>query len=399
VLRSIADAVMTTDKDGAITFMNSAAEVLTGWREKEAVGRPLGEVFHLVHDGRGGTNENPVTKIAYGGGSVGFGNERILISRDEKEMRIDHSAAPLRDESGRIKGVILTFHDITERKIMEKQLVQAQKLEAIGQLAEGITHEINTPTQSIGDNTRFFKDAFDNICRLLGKYEQLLKAAKSGAAPGGLIKEVEETAREINLAYLTEEVPKGIQRTLEGIERVTKILRAMKEFSHPRSLEKTSININKAIETTITVARNEWQYVAEMITDLDPNLPMVPCLPGEFNQVILNVIINAVHAIADVVGDGSVGKGTIKVSTHRNNDWAEIRISDTGTGIPKEFQPRVFDSFFTTKKGGKGTGQGLTIAHSVIAGKHGGAISFDTEVGKGTTFIIRLPVGDKAEAP
>ena len=148
----------------------------------------------------------------------------------------------------------------------------------------------------------------------------------------------------------------------------------------------------RAIETTITVSRNEWKYVAEMVTDFDETLPPVPCLPGDFNQVILNMIINAAHAIADVVGDGSKGKGTITVSTRGNGDFAEVRISDTGTGIPEEVKSRVFDPFFTTKEIGKGTGQGLAICHSVIVEMHGGTISIETEVGEGTTFLIRLPI-------
>jgi signal transduction histidine kinase len=166
----------------------------------------------------------------------------------------------------------------------------------------------------------------------------------------------------------------------------------MKEFSHPGGREKTAVDINRAIENTVTVARNEWKYVAEMRTEFDEGLPPVPCLPGEFNQVILNMIINATHAIADIVGDGSNGKGQITVSTRSVDGWAEVRISDTGGGIPEEVRDRIFDPFFTTKEVGRGTGQGLTIARSVIVDKHGGTISFETETGKGTTFIVRLPL-------
>ncbi|MDZ7261462.1 MAG: ATP-binding protein, partial [candidate division KSB1 bacterium] len=144
-------------------------------------------------------------------------------------------------------------------------------------------------------------------------------------------------------------------------------------------------------------ARNEWKYVAELETDFATDLPLVPCFPGEFNQAILNILVNAAHAIADVVGDGSNGKGTITISTRRQGHWAEIRIKDTGTGIPEEVRPRIFDPFFTTKEVGKGTGQGLAIAHSVIVEKHGGTITFETELGQGTTFILRLPLGEETE--
>lgn len=140
------------------------------------------------------------------------------------------------------------------------------------------------------------------------------------------------------------------------------------------------------------MARNEWKYVAEMVLELDPNLSLVPCLPGEFNQVILNLIINAAHAIADAVGSSGASKGTIKVTIRKDGDWVEIRIQDTGTGIPEKIRDRIFDPFFTTKPLGKGTGQGLAIAHSVVVDKHGGTIGFETKLGKGTTFIIRLPL-------
>jgi signal transduction histidine kinase len=169
----------------------------------------------------------------------------------------------------------------------------------------------------------------------------------------------------------------------------------MKEFSHPGQEEKTAVDINKAVESTITVARNEWKYVADMVTDFDPALPTVPCFPGELNQVILNLLINAAHAIADVVDQCPTGKGVIKVMTRRKEDWAEIQISDTGSGIPAEIRSRIFDPFFTTKAVGKGTGQGLAISHAVIVEKHGGSIDLDTEEGRGTTFTIRLPLKDQ----
>jgi signal transduction histidine kinase len=178
---------------------------------------------------------------------------------------------------------------------------------------------------------------------------------------------------------------------------VAEIVRAIKEFSHPGPLEKTPLNINRAIESTVLVSRNEWKYVADLHTELTEGLPPVVCVAGEFNQVILNLIVNAAHAIADVVAAKPGEKGEIVVSTHRDGEWAEIRVRDTGTGIPKDAHPSIFNPFFTTKVVGKGTGQGLAIAHSVIVQKHGGTISFDTETGVGTTFKIRLPIAGTPE--
>jgi signal transduction histidine kinase len=171
----------------------------------------------------------------------------------------------------------------------------------------------------------------------------------------------------------------------------------MKEFSHPGPVERMPVDINRAIESTILVCKSEWKYVAEVTTDLDDELPPVPCLAGEFNQVILNLIVNAAHAIADVNKD-SGGKGSIHISTRKDGPCVEIRVSDTGCGIPETIQSKVFDPFFTTKPVGKGTGQGLAIAHSVIVQKHNGTIQFESEPGSGTTFVIQLPLDHEGEA-
>ena len=275
---------------------------------------------------------------------------------------------------------------------MEIQLRHAQKLESIGQLASGIAHEINTPTQYIGDNTRFVRDACGDLFKLVVEQGRLFTAARAGAVPVELLDSVEAAAKLADVEYLTVEVPRALEQSLEGVGRVTKIVRAMKEFSHPGSTEKTPTALNNAIESTVTICRAEWKYVAELVTEFDAALPPVPVLPGEFNQIILIIVVNAAHAITDVVGDGGKGKGTITLSTRRDGMWAEIRIRDTGTGIPEKAREKIFEPFFTTKGVGKGTGQGLAIAHSVVVGKHGGTIHFETESGKGTTFVIRLPL-------
>jgi signal transduction histidine kinase len=279
---------------------------------------------------------------------------------------------------------------------MEVQLRQAQKLESIGQLAAGIAHEINTPIQYIGDNARFLKDAFQDFITLLDRYDQLLKLAELQNVPREVVEKLAQEIRAVDTGYLLQEIPNAIQQSLEGVERVSTLVAAMKEFSHPGTKEKTPLDLNKAIESTLTVARNEWKYIAEMETDYDPTLPRISCLPGEFNQVILNLVVNAAHAIAEATGDGSKGKGTITICTRDHADWVEIQIGDSGSGIPLAARARIFEPFFTTKEVDRGTGQGLAIAYSVIVEKHGGNISFETEIGKGTTFTSRLPHDGKA---
>ena len=318
------------------------------------------------------------------------------LRKDGSKIWISLSARAIRQN-----GVVVRYEgmiqDITERRLLRDQLLQAQKLESVGQLAAGIAHEINTPTQYIGDNVRFLKDAFQDLKKLMAEYEALLAAAQGHTLSGETLQEVAAAVERADTAYLLEEIPKAIEQTLEGVTRVSGLVSAMKEFSHPGTKEKTPLDLNHAIESTATVARNEWKYVANLETEFDQSLPLISCRPGEFNQVILNLIVNAAHAIADVVGEGSK-KGKIKVQTHNCENWAEIRIQDTGSGIPEKVRGRVFDPFFTTKEIGKGTGQGLAIAYSVIVEKHNGSIHFETEEGKGTTFIIRLPHDGKTLA-
>ncbi len=298
-------------------------------------------------------------------------------------------------EIERKKRTVVFCRDTTKQKILRTQLLQAQKLESIGQLAAGIAHEINTPTQYVGDNVSFLQDGFTGLNRLLSEYDNLLGTFQDGAMAPELVAKIRSLAQEIDAEYLSQEIPQAIAQALEGIERISSIVHAMKQFAHPAADEKVATDLNKAIDNTITVSRNEWKYVAEMATDLDPGLPLVECLPGEINQVILNIIVNAAHAIGDVVGDGSNGKGKITVSTRQDGDMAELRIGDTGSGIPDEIRGRIFDPFFTTKEVGKGTGQGLTIARFAVVDKHGGTIDVQSEAGHGTTFIIRLPISSE----
>jgi PAS domain S-box-containing protein len=279
-----------------------------------------------------------------------------------------------------------------ERDLLEVNLRQAQKLESVGQLAAGIAHEINTPIQYVADNIRFITESFDGVNGLLAQCRDLANAVQKNSIAPEMLSAVESSCAKIDVQYLSEEIPKALQESLEGVNRVATIVRAMKEFSHPGRKEKQALNLNHAIETTILVARNEWKYIADLTTDFAPDLPLVPCLVHEFNQVILNLIVNASHAVADVVGKTEGSKGEIKISTRSEGEWVEIRISDTGTGIPENIRHRIFDPFFTTKEPGKGTGQGLAIARSVVVDKHGGEIDFESTLGKGTTFIIRLPI-------
>ncbi len=275
------------------------------------------------------------------------------------------------------------IHD--EQKRLELELHQAQKLEAVGQLAAGIAHEINTPIQYISDNTRFLEDAVACLKARTARLEAVAEAHAPPEVRAALAREAEEH----DLDYVREQALPTIKRTLDGTQRVATIVRAMKEFAHPDQREMVATDLNRALKATLEVSRNEYRYVAEVETDLTP-LPLVTCHPGEVNQVFLNLIVNAAHAIGGEV-KGTDRLGHIEIRSRQDGDWVEIEVADDGPGIPEAIQSRVFEPFFTTKEVGRGTGQGLAIARSVVE-KHGGALRFQTAPGLGTTFSVRLPV-------
>ena len=290
------------------------------------------------------------------------------------------------------KALLTIAQDVTERNQLEIDLRHSQKLEAVGRLAAGIAHEINTPIQFVGDNIRFLHGAFTDFNKVLDKYRYLWERVAKGEAEQGLadVAEAEEAA---DINYLVEEIPKAIGQSLDGVTRVATLVRAMKEFAHPDRKERAAADINAALLSTLTVARNELKYVAEVETEFG-DLPLAVCNIGELNQVFLNLLVNAAHAIGEVV-NGTGQKGVIRVRTALEEDAVVISIADTGRGIPEAIRDKVFDPFFTTKGIGRGTGQGLAIARSVVVDRHGGTLTFASEVGKGTTFFIRLPLHEE----
>lgn len=288
---------------------------------------------------------------------------------------------------------------LIDLRATQARLLQAHKLEAIGQLAAGIAHEINTPTQYVTDNVEFLSRAFERLKDLVEASKNVIDVARRGELTPEAIARAETAFANARVDYVLQEAPKALAQSMEGLHRVGHIVSAMKDFSHPSGGEKSAVDLNESIATTITVATNEWKYVADVVTSFDPDMPPVKCLRDEINQVVLNLVVNAAHAIDEVTVGGSKGKGTITVETRCSDGWAEIRVSDTGGGIPDYARNRVFDPFFTTKPVGKGTGQGLAIAYSVVVDKHSGEIGFDTAEGKGTTFVVRLPLDDHEERP
>ena len=261
--------------------------------------------------------------------------------------------------------------EMQQRMELETQLVHAQKMEAVGQLASGIAHEINSPSQFANDNILFLKDAVQ-----------------------GFIAEIDQTDKapdEKEILFLKENAPQAVEQASEGISRITTIVKSMKNFAYrDATSEKKPNDLNQAIRSTSVVATNEWKYHADLQLDFDESLPMVPCNIGEINQVVLNLIVNGAHAIRDRYDESQKGVLIVATKHYPEQNCVVISISDDGGGIPEKVQNRIFEPFFTTKEVGVGTGQGLAIAHNVVVKSHGGQIWFESKQGEGTTFYIKL---------
>jgi DNA-binding LacI/PurR family transcriptional regulator/signal transduction histidine kinase len=295
-------------------------------------------------------------------------------------------------QGARLMAQILS--EAERRKAEEREAFHLKKLEAVGRLAAGIAHEINTPIQYVRDSVQFVHDGFGDLVSVFNQHRAFRDDVAGDAAwrerAAGLV----DAERAGDVEYLLENVAPALARSLEGLERVATIVRSMKEYAHPDSGQKAAADINRALETTLVIARNEYKYVADVSTAFG-EIPPVVCHLGELNQAFLNILVNAAHAIGDVVGTTG-SRGLITVRTWREGGCVAISIGDTGTGIPDAIRERIFDPFFTTKGVGKGTGQGLAIAHGVVVRKHGGSLTVETAPGKGTTFFIRIPI---EEAP
>jgi PAS domain S-box-containing protein len=285
------------------------------------------------------------------------------------------SKVPLRDANGNLTGIVGTGYDITERKAAEERMASSERHESIGRLAAGVAHEINTPIQYLSDSVKFITE---------GVQELLVHVDSLHAA------QAPQAERNDDIEYLREELPPALKRVSEGLTRIAEIVRSLKDFSHADQNHMSAVDLNRAINSTLIVTRSEYAAVADIETSLAP-LPEILCHGGQINQVLLNLIVNAADAIADVVGRTGC-RGVISVRSRLEDGLAVIEIQDTGGGIPESIRANIFDPFFTTKEVGKGTGQGLAIARNVIVKGHGGTLDFTTESGVGTTFTIRLPV-------
>jgi two-component system, NtrC family, sensor kinase len=388
LLSSIPSPVFYKDARGRYLGCNRAFEETVGVSEKQILGKTVQELWPEKF---AATYRDKDLELIANPGKQQY--EFKLVDAEGRTRDVIYYKSTFTGADGTVAGLVGVMLDITERKHreqMEIELRQAQKLQAVGQLAAGIAHELNTPIQFVGDSLKFLSDAFEEMQGCLDAFRLAVEARAAAPEHAALLQEFRQVEEAADLDYIRQNAPAAFGRVIEGVARISAIVGAMKEFAHPDRREKASADLNRALRATLTIARNEYKHLAEVETDFG-RIPEVMCHVGDLNQVFLNLIVNAAHAIADVVGT-SGSKGRIRVRTTCAEGMVQIEIADTGSGIAPEIRDRVFDPFFTTKPVGKGSGQGLAIARSIVVDKHRGSLTFESEVGRGTTFTIRLPV-------
>lgn len=379
-------AIFLVREDLTILRANNAAVALFGLGEDFFVETAITDLF----DGPQATLDWIETRLRAGAEPDDTAREAIGRRSDGSTFPMEFGVTLI--AHGERRQTVWIVRDITRRKreeerrlALERELSQTRKFEALGTLASGVAHEINTPVQYVSDNMLFLRDGFAD----LAAFVRLFQARAGDGDPAALIAALQEKADAVDIDFLLTEAPQALEQSLHGMSQVASIVKAIKEFSHPGATEKTPTDINELVRTTLTVSRNQWKYVAEAQTRLADDLPLVPVLPSEINQVLLNLIVNAADAIEEAGRDGA---GVITVATRAAGDHVEIAVSDTGCGVPEDVIARVFDPFFTTKPMGKGSGQGLTLAYNIIHMKHGGAIRIESVEGEGATFTLALPL-------
>lgn len=383
-IENTSETVVITNTVPEILYVNPAFEQTTGYNAKEVIGKNPNLLNSGLHDKEFFSDMWRTIKS----GKVWKGRFRNKNKKGEIYTE-DGTISSVKDADGKIINYVAIKRDITQELEMERQILQMSKMEAIGTLAAGIAHEINTPIQYVTDNTRFLEEVFRDLKELNKLYEGLQRTAVDKEMFKEQTEQITAYEEEIDLEYLNEETEKAIDGALEGLDRIATVVKAMKEFSHPGGQEKEEEDLNTLIENTVTVSTNEWKTCAEINLDLDSSLPRVPVYSGQIKQAVLNLIVNAAHAITD---KKSEEKGTITITTNVEPRNIKVAVRDTGTGIPEDIIDKVFDPFFTTKTVGKGTGQGLALVHSVIIDGHGGTLIVDSIPGEGTEFIFTLPL-------
>lgn len=394
------DAIIMLDPRGRIEFWNLTAEKIFGYTAAEALGMESGRWLSPQTD--------PTDRTRYLLQTLGKGEtplpgttlELMSVRKDGEDFPVEAALSSVYLKDG--WHVICVLRDITRRKQLEAQrrtleteLNQHHKMAALAQLADGISHEINTPIQTIGNNLGFLREAFEDTWQLLATHEGVLEGIRQIAQLSDTVAACDKARDELDPGFLGEEVAKAIEQSLAGAEQVKRIVRSMRVFANPDNPQAEKTNLNKLIRDVTAISRNRWSSVAEVAFDLGAPDPEIECFPGDLSQALLNLLINATQAIEEHHRESP---GVIHISSRLLADAVEIRIGDNGAGIPPEAREHIFNPFFSTRDVGQGSGQGLTLTHDVVVRGHRGSLRFETEMGRGTLFILKLPVSQSTAA-
>jgi len=387
ILQSVSEGIFGVDQNGHTTFVNVAVEKMLGYSADELLGKSIHQLIHKTADGEVLPEDDcPLCLMLKKGGP--YEEEGRYCSKDGGCFPVQIHAAPL-EKNNEIFGAVVVFRDISEQLLHEQRMIETQKFEAIGQLAAGVAHELRTPVQYIETNVTFFGEAIEDVFAYLRDEEELCGRDEEidwQQAKNKLLVLQEK----YDLSYYQEELPSSLAETLQGVHQIIKIVQSMKELSHPGEGTSTVANLNRAIENAVTIAKNEWKYVAELNVDLDPDLAPFRCNPDSWIQMVINLIVNCAHAIEERQAS-TPGPGLIEIRTQESEKEIVLWVMDNGTGVDEDKVNEIFKPFFTTKKVGKGTGQGLAFAHNLVVKVHKGSITCANRVEGGVMFEIRVP--------
>jgi PAS domain S-box-containing protein len=382
IIDAVPHIVITCDESYTIKMANSASAKLLGYPPAHLIGQHVEEFLPSCCNYR-----------------CELEMESFLIPElSVRKADGDVIQGELRGRRTKVKDkpiIVMVISDTSARKAAEKlkekifkQLYESRRLEAIGALSSGIAHELNTPIQFIGDNVNFIGLSLDKIYASYQYYDELKRECEAQGLLPAAVEKIETFNQNIELLDLVKEIMSAIRETVDGVRQVRDIALLMKEFSHPGTGAPEPSDINRVVQSAITICRSRHKHVVALDTEFAQDLPKTSCRPAQIQQVLVNMIVNAVEAIEEQ----AIATGVIHIETKSAADAVRIEISDNGPGIPKGLWEKIFDPFFTTKQVGKGTGQGLALAKDFIVNQHGGKLLLDSRPGFSTTFVIELPL-------
>jgi|GEM_PF-874260 len=383
LVETMNEGILVLNKNLIVTYINEKVSALLGYPKNEIIGQDFVKFLHAE------SKHDFIEQQKLRSEGVSDSHEFVVVNKNGEKVFILSSPTPITDNSQNYSGSYEVLTNISNIKLIEMQLIHSQKMETIGVMASGIAHEINTPLQYVMGNTNFVKENLDQLITVMIDMRKKMETITCANIKETL-HSIDKTVNDLDIDFITEEIPLAINGCMEGLDRISTIVTSVKRFSHPDSDSFKAINVNKEIANTITISKNEWKSIALLTSEFGENIPSLHCIPSDFNQVMLNLIINASHAIEERYGSLNCN-GLIHIKTLYENHNIVVSVTDNGSGIKGSIQKKIFNPFFTTKDVGKGTGMGLSIVLKIIE-KHKAKIWFETKEGEGTTFFVEFPL-------